>query len=106
MEMFNFIFQLMKNYYKWRAECPELSADLHPRSILGLLKAGYHGVLRSRDPTGSRVLIYRICELFTVGLLALVLSSRLHSLLSVLVFLLVNVLSDHAAIAQYLRLVA
>ncbi|XP_063113446.1 alpha-tocopherol transfer protein isoform X3 [Cavia porcellus] len=52
--------RLLKNYYKWRVECPELSADLHPRSILGLLKAGYHGVLGSRDPTGSRVLIYRI----------------------------------------------
>ncbi|MBZ3873284.1 Alpha-tocopherol transfer protein [Sciurus carolinensis] len=52
--------RLLKNYYKWRAECPELSADLHPGSILGLLKAGYHGVLRSRDPTGSKVLIYRI----------------------------------------------
>ncbi|XP_010639616.1 alpha-tocopherol transfer protein [Fukomys damarensis] len=52
--------RLLKNYYKWRIEFPELSADLHPRSILGLLKAGYHGVLGSRDPTGSRVLIYRI----------------------------------------------
>uniref|UniRef100_A0A8C9P8I6 Alpha tocopherol transfer protein n=1 Tax=Spermophilus dauricus TaxID=99837 RepID=A0A8C9P8I6_SPEDA len=52
----------LKNYYKWRAECPELSADLHPGSILGLLKAGYHGVLRSRDPTGSKVLIYRIAQ--------------------------------------------
>lgn len=54
--------RLLKNYYKWRAECPELSADLHPGSILGLLKAGYHGVLRSRDPTGSKVLIYRIAH--------------------------------------------
>ncbi|XP_053415620.1 alpha-tocopherol transfer protein isoform X6 [Nycticebus coucang] len=52
--------RLLKNYYKWRAECPEISADLHPQSILGLLKAGYHGVLRARDPTGSKVLIYRI----------------------------------------------
>ncbi|XP_065375359.1 alpha-tocopherol transfer protein isoform X2 [Macaca fascicularis] len=52
--------RLLQNYYKWRAECPEISADLHPRSIIGLLKAGYHGVLRSRDPTGSKVLIYRI----------------------------------------------
>lgn len=60
--IFCFFPQLLKNYYKWRAECPELSADLHPRSIIGLLKAGYHGVLRSRDPTGSRVLIYRIGE--------------------------------------------
>ncbi|CAH6777392.1 Ttpa [Phodopus roborovskii] len=60
MDTFDFIFQLLKNYYKWRTECPELSADLHPRSIIGLLKAGYHGVLRARDPTGSRVLIYRI----------------------------------------------
>lgn len=54
--------RLLKNYYKWRAECPELSADLHPQSVIGLLKAGYHGVLRSRDPTGSRVLIYRIAS--------------------------------------------
>uniref|UniRef100_A0A2K6FJU1 Alpha tocopherol transfer protein n=1 Tax=Propithecus coquereli TaxID=379532 RepID=A0A2K6FJU1_PROCO len=54
--------RLLKNYYKWRAECPEISADLHPRSVLGLLKAGYHGVLRSRDPTGSKVLIYRIAH--------------------------------------------
>ncbi|XP_077022979.1 alpha-tocopherol transfer protein isoform X3 [Tamandua tetradactyla] len=52
--------RLLKNYSKWRAQCPEISADLHPRSILGLLKAGYLGVLRSRDPTGSKVLIYRI----------------------------------------------
>ncbi|XP_055969158.1 alpha-tocopherol transfer protein isoform X2 [Sorex fumeus] len=52
--------RLLKNYFKWRSECPEISADLHPRSILGLLKAGYLGVLRARDPTGSKVLIYRI----------------------------------------------
>ncbi|XP_008521966.1 alpha-tocopherol transfer protein isoform X1 [Equus przewalskii] len=54
--------RLLKNYYKWRAECPEISADLHPRSILGLLKAGYVGVLKARDPTGSKVLIYRIAH--------------------------------------------
>lgn len=60
--IFYFIFQLLRNYYKWRAECPEISADLHPRSILGLLKAGYLGVLRARDPTGSKVLIYRIAH--------------------------------------------
>nr|XP_005893023.1 PREDICTED: alpha-tocopherol transfer protein [Bos mutus] len=54
--------QLLKNYFKWRAECPEISADLHPRSILGLLKSGYVGVLRARDPTGSKVLIYRIAH--------------------------------------------
>ncbi|XP_054972572.2 alpha-tocopherol transfer protein isoform X3 [Pan paniscus] len=61
--------RLLKNYYKWRAECPEISADLHPRSIIGLLKAGYHGVLRSRDPTGSKVLIYRIesCSVAQAG---------------------------------------
>ncbi|NXA53353.1 TTPA protein, partial [Nothocercus julius] len=51
---------LLKNYQKWRIECPEISADLRPSSILGLLRAGYHGVLRSRDPSGSKVLIYRI----------------------------------------------
>ncbi|XP_066235076.1 alpha-tocopherol transfer protein isoform X2 [Saccopteryx leptura] len=54
--------RLLKNYYKWRAECPEISADLHPSSVLGLLKAGYLGVLRARDPTGSKVLIYRIAH--------------------------------------------
>ncbi|XP_027416866.1 alpha-tocopherol transfer protein isoform X2 [Bos indicus x Bos taurus] len=54
--------RLLKNYFKWRAECPEISADLHPRSILGLLKSGYVGVLRARDPTGSKVLIYRIAH--------------------------------------------
>nr|XP_019780830.2 alpha-tocopherol transfer protein isoform X1 [Tursiops truncatus]XP_033699117.1 alpha-tocopherol transfer protein isoform X1 [Tursiops truncatus] len=54
--------RLLENYYKWRAECPEISADLHPRSVLGLLKAGYVGVLRARDPTGSKVLIYRIAH--------------------------------------------
>ncbi|XP_028925447.1 alpha-tocopherol transfer protein isoform X3 [Ornithorhynchus anatinus] len=54
--------KLMKNYHKWRAECPEISADLRPATILGLLRAGYHGVLRSRDQTGSRVLIYRIAQ--------------------------------------------
>ncbi|XP_024428015.3 alpha-tocopherol transfer protein isoform X1 [Desmodus rotundus] len=52
--------RLLKNYYKWREECPEISADLHAGSVLGLLRAGYLGVLRARDPTGSRVLIYRI----------------------------------------------
>ncbi|CAM4502321.1 unnamed protein product [Lepidochelys olivacea] len=52
--------KLLKNYHKWRAECPELSANLQPCSILNLLHAGYHGVLRSRDPRGSKVLIYRI----------------------------------------------
>ncbi|XP_025054275.1 alpha-tocopherol transfer protein, partial [Alligator sinensis] len=52
--------RLLKNYHKWRAECPEITADLQPSSILNLLRAGYHGVLRSRDPHGSRVLIYRI----------------------------------------------
>ncbi|XP_009950168.1 PREDICTED: alpha-tocopherol transfer protein [Leptosomus discolor] len=51
---------LLKNYRKWRIECPEISADLRPASVLGLLHAGYHAVLRSRDPHGSKVLIYRI----------------------------------------------
>ncbi|XP_067887001.1 alpha-tocopherol transfer protein [Heterodontus francisci] len=52
--------KLLSNYHKWRAECPEISADLRPLTVIGLLKAGYHGVLRSRDSTGSRVLIYKI----------------------------------------------
>ncbi|NXC37857.1 TTPA protein, partial [Penelope pileata] len=52
--------RLLKNYQKWRTECPEISADLQPSSVLGLLRAGYHAVLRSRDPYGSKVLMYRI----------------------------------------------
>ncbi|XP_064410474.1 alpha-tocopherol transfer protein [Latimeria chalumnae] len=52
--------KLLINYHKWRAECPEISADLRPSSVLGLLHSGYHGVLRSRDLLGSKVLIYRI----------------------------------------------
>ncbi|KAM4705638.1 alpha-tocopherol transfer protein [Rhinophrynus dorsalis] len=53
-------FKLLKNYHKWRTECPEISADLRPSPIINLFHAGYHGVLRSRDASGSRVLIYRI----------------------------------------------
>ncbi|XP_063779854.1 alpha-tocopherol transfer protein isoform X2 [Pseudophryne corroboree] len=52
--------KLLKNYHKWRKECPEISADLRPSSLLNLYNAGYHGVLRSRDAYGSKVLIYRI----------------------------------------------
>ncbi|ROL44644.1 Alpha-tocopherol transfer protein [Anabarilius grahami] len=53
-------FKLLINYHKWRQECPEITADLRPSSIIGLLRNNYHGVLRSRDDAGSRVLIYRI----------------------------------------------
>ncbi|KAF4086520.1 hypothetical protein AMELA_G00107270 [Ameiurus melas] len=52
--------KLLINYHKWRQECPEISANLRPSSIIGLLKNNYHAVLRSRDAAGSRVLIYRI----------------------------------------------
>ncbi|KAK2831877.1 hypothetical protein Q7C36_016963 [Tachysurus vachellii] len=52
--------KLLINYHKWRQECPEISADLRPSCIIGLLKNNYHAVLRSRDAAGSRVLIYRI----------------------------------------------
>ncbi|KAI4885722.1 hypothetical protein NFI96_017800 [Prochilodus magdalenae] len=53
---------LLVNYHKWRQECPEISADLRPFSVIGLLKNNYHGVLSSRDDAGSRVLIYRISQ--------------------------------------------
>ncbi|CAH2285288.1 alpha-tocopherol transfer [Pelobates cultripes] len=53
-------FKLLNNYHKWRKECPEISADLRPSPLLNLYHAGYHGVLRSRDAYGSKVLIYRI----------------------------------------------
>ncbi|KAL7849326.1 hypothetical protein SRHO_G00209490 [Serrasalmus rhombeus] len=52
--------KLLINYHKWRQECPEISANLQPSSVIGLLKNNYHGVLQSRDDAGSRVLIYRI----------------------------------------------
>ncbi|XP_018613172.1 alpha-tocopherol transfer protein [Scleropages formosus] len=52
--------QLLVNYHKWRRECPEITANLCPSSVLGLLQNQYHGVLDSRDTTGSRVLVYRI----------------------------------------------
>ncbi|XP_016395152.1 alpha-tocopherol transfer protein-like isoform X2 [Sinocyclocheilus rhinocerous] len=52
--------ELLINYHKWRQECPEITADLRPSSIIELLQNNYHGVLRSRDDAGSRVLIYRI----------------------------------------------
>uniref|UniRef100_A0A8C1WI55 Alpha-tocopherol transfer protein n=1 Tax=Cyprinus carpio TaxID=7962 RepID=A0A8C1WI55_CYPCA len=52
--------KLLINYHKWRQECPEITADLKPSSVIGLLQNNYHGVLRSRDDAGSRILIYRI----------------------------------------------
>ncbi|TRY84181.1 hypothetical protein DNTS_026062, partial [Danionella cerebrum] len=52
--------KLLINYHKWRQECPEITADLQPSSVIGLLQNNYHGVLRLRDDAGSRVLIYRI----------------------------------------------
>ncbi|XP_016126993.1 alpha-tocopherol transfer protein-like [Sinocyclocheilus grahami] len=52
--------KLLINYHKWRQECPEITADLRPSSVVELLQNNYHGVLRSGDDAGSRVLIYRI----------------------------------------------
>ncbi|XP_046883568.1 alpha-tocopherol transfer protein [Hypomesus transpacificus] len=52
--------KLLLNYQRWRRECPEISANLHPSSVLGLLQNHYHGVLAHRDHSGSRVLVYRI----------------------------------------------
>ncbi|KAG8442003.1 hypothetical protein GDO86_010972 [Hymenochirus boettgeri] len=53
-------FKLLKNYHKWREECPEITANLCPSSLLNLYRAGYHAVLKSRDDSGSKVLVYRI----------------------------------------------
>ncbi|XP_040210203.1 alpha-tocopherol transfer protein [Rana temporaria] len=53
-------YKLLKNYQRWRKECPEITADLKPSLLLNLYNAGYHSVLRSRDAYGSKVLIYRI----------------------------------------------
>ncbi|XP_053571047.1 alpha-tocopherol transfer protein [Bombina bombina] len=55
-------FRLLKNYHKWREECPEITADLRPSPVLDLCRAGYHGVLKTRDDLGSKVLIYRIAH--------------------------------------------
>ncbi|XP_053104517.1 alpha-tocopherol transfer protein isoform X2 [Hemicordylus capensis] len=54
--------KLLKNYTKCRTEWPELNADLRPYSVVNLLHAGYHGVLRERDPSGSKVIIYRVAR--------------------------------------------
>lgn len=59
-----FLLQLLKNYQRWRKECPEITADLKPSLLLNLYNAGYHSVLRSRDAYGSKVLIYRIGKWF------------------------------------------
>ncbi|XP_018423609.1 PREDICTED: alpha-tocopherol transfer protein [Nanorana parkeri] len=53
-------YKLLKNYHRWRKECPEITADLKPSPLLNLYNTGYHAVLSSRDAYGSKVLIYRI----------------------------------------------
>ncbi|XP_072296619.1 alpha-tocopherol transfer protein [Eucyclogobius newberryi] len=52
--------KLLLNYRRWRRDSPEISSCLSPRSVLGLLRDCYHGVLPLRDQSGSRVLLYRI----------------------------------------------
>ncbi|XP_062873145.1 alpha-tocopherol transfer protein isoform X2 [Trichomycterus rosablanca] len=54
--------KLLINYNKWKLQSPEISSNLHPSSIMGLLKNHYHTVLPCRDAGGSRVLIYRISQ--------------------------------------------
>ncbi|XP_013915564.1 PREDICTED: alpha-tocopherol transfer protein isoform X1 [Thamnophis sirtalis] len=54
--------KVFKNYHKWRRDCPEIIANLHPSSSLSLLQTGYIGILKERDPCGSRVVIYRIAR--------------------------------------------
>ncbi|XP_066481984.1 alpha-tocopherol transfer protein [Tiliqua scincoides] len=54
--------KLLKNYNKCRTEYPEANADLRPYSVLSLLHTGYHAVLKERDPSGSRVIIYRVAR--------------------------------------------
>ncbi|XP_070798360.1 alpha-tocopherol transfer protein [Pituophis catenifer annectens] len=58
----NLAWKVFKNYHKWRRECPEITANLHPPSVLSLLQTGYSGILKERDPSGSRVVIYRIAQ--------------------------------------------
>ncbi|XP_070603955.1 alpha-tocopherol transfer protein isoform X2 [Erythrolamprus reginae] len=66
----NLAWKVFKNYHQWRRECPEIIANLHPPSVLGLLQTGYIGILKERDPSGSRVVFYRIArwdpKIFTV----------------------------------------
>ncbi|XP_039610510.1 alpha-tocopherol transfer protein [Polypterus senegalus] len=52
--------KLLINYFRWRNECPEISANLQPSTVLGLLQNNYHAVLKFRDTNGSRILVYRI----------------------------------------------
>ncbi|XP_063155403.1 alpha-tocopherol transfer protein [Candoia aspera] len=58
----NLAWKVFKNYHKWRMEYTEISTSLQPSSVLGLLQAGYLGVLKERDSSGSRVLLYRIAQ--------------------------------------------
>uniref|UniRef100_A0A8C5SIZ9 Alpha tocopherol transfer protein n=1 Tax=Laticauda laticaudata TaxID=8630 RepID=A0A8C5SIZ9_LATLA len=44
------------------SECPEITGNLHPPSILSLLQTHYIGILKERDPSGSRVVFYRIAQ--------------------------------------------
>nr|XP_033789324.1 alpha-tocopherol transfer protein isoform X2 [Geotrypetes seraphini] len=63
-------YKLLKNYHRWRAECPEISADLRPSSIQNLLSAGYLGVLRSRDSSGRwNPKLFTAYEVFRVSLI-------------------------------------
>ncbi|KAM6454598.1 alpha-tocopherol transfer protein [Liasis olivaceus] len=82
----NLAWKVLKNYHKWRTEYPEISTDLQPSSVFGLLQAGYLGILKERDPSGSKVAIYRLAswdpkifstdDLFRLSLMASELISR------------------------------
>ncbi|XP_039191609.1 alpha-tocopherol transfer protein isoform X3 [Crotalus tigris] len=54
--------QVLKNYHRWRRECPEITTNLHPPSYLSLLQTGLFGISKRRDPSGSRVIFYRIAR--------------------------------------------
>ncbi|XP_026561944.1 alpha-tocopherol transfer protein [Pseudonaja textilis] len=58
----NLAWKVFKNYHKWKKEYPEITGNLHPPSVLSLLQTRYVGLLKERDPCGSRVVFYRIAQ--------------------------------------------
>ncbi|KAK9403266.1 alpha-tocopherol transfer protein [Crotalus adamanteus] len=58
----NLAWKVLKNYHRWRRECPEITTNLHPPSYLSLLQTGLFGISKRRDPSGSRVIFYRIAR--------------------------------------------
>ncbi|KAG8133643.1 hypothetical protein E2320_011419, partial [Naja naja] len=65
----NLAWKVFKNYHKWKRECPEIIGNLHPPSVLSLLKTGYIGILKGKDPTQWDPEIFTAYDLFRVSVM-------------------------------------